>query len=174
MCHLNKFRTSSSNEIDVTSFVNQWYDGTVPNYGFNAYCTTTHYTGGVDFRSPGWNDSEYHPKLTITYTNTNSNIDQRGEIVLKGFILSQNYPNPFNPITKIQYYLKKGSKVKLKIFNSKGQLIRTLVNDFQQTGNYLITWDGTNHLGNKVSSGIYFYCLSTEEFKEQKKMELIR
>lgn len=67
-----------------------------------------------------------------------------------------NYPNPFNPITTFSYSLANESKVDLKIFNIKGQKIKTLVHDRQIAGLHQITWDGTDDNGKHVSTGIYF------------------
>jgi hypothetical protein len=67
-----------------------------------------------------------------------------------------NYPNPFNPSTTFSYSLANESKVKLTMFNVKGQKIRTLVNECQSTGMHQVIWNGLNDNGKKVSSGIYF------------------
>jgi hypothetical protein len=67
-----------------------------------------------------------------------------------------NYPNPFNPSTTFSYSLANESKVKLIIFNVKGQKIRTLINKGQNAGMHQVIWNGMNDNGEKVSSGIYF------------------
>ena len=88
--------------------------------------------------------------------------------------LSQNYPNPFNPSTVISYHLSAFSNVKLTIYNVLGQKIKTLVNSFQSVGEHSIVWDATDEKNNPVSSGMYFYSLSTSERSVQKKMLLVR
>jgi len=90
------------------------------------------------------------------------------------FILYQNYPNPFNPSTTIKYDLPKTEKVVLKIFNSLGQQVKTLVNEIQQAGNKSVIWDGKNVLGQQVSSGVYFYSISAGKFYQVRKMLLLR
>jgi flagellar hook assembly protein FlgD len=96
----------------------------------------------------------------------------------KDFKLSQNYPNPFNPQTTIQYNLTRRSWVTLKVYNLLGQEIRMLVNEFQSSGTYIITWDGKGNSGETLASGIYFYRLTTERndirFSETKKMVLLK
>lgn len=73
--------------------------------------------------------------------------------------LSHNYPNPFNPTTTISYNLKVGVNCpKIRIYNVKGQLVRTL-NLLEQPGENKIIWDGTNNNNKPVSSGTYFYSL---------------
>jgi flagellar hook assembly protein FlgD len=62
----------------------------------------------------------------------------------------------------------------LRIFNSKGQIIRTLVNEYFSSGNHSITWNGFDENNNQVPSGVYFYQLVTDEFSEMKKMSLVR
>jgi hypothetical protein len=90
------------------------------------------------------------------------------------FDLFQNYPNPFNPATQIEYDLPKNSNVVLTIYNAVGQTVRTLVNEYQILGNKSVVWDGTDNSAKPVSSGLYFYLLETAEFKEAKKMVLLR
>jgi len=88
---------------------------------------------------------------------------------IKGFELLQNYPNPFNPSTSISYILQKDSFVTLEIFNSLGQRVEQLVSTQQSAGKYVIKFDGSN-----MSSGTYFYKLTTPSFSETKKMSLIK
>lgn len=94
--------------------------------------------------------------------------------VPKGYALEQNYPNPFNPTTLINYSIPRSSNVKIAIFNSLGQLVKTLVNQNQGTGNYSVDWNGTDAAGNVVSSGIYFYQLKTSDFIQTRKMLLMK
>jgi hypothetical protein len=91
------------------------------------------------------------------------------------FALNQNYPNPFNPSTVISYQLPVISRIQLKIYNSIGQEVRTLVSGaVQNPGKYEMSWDGRNEMGAPVASGIYIYRLKTNEFVHSKKMLLIR
>jgi lysophospholipase L1-like esterase len=73
----------------------------------------------------------------------------------KEFRLDQNYPNPFNPTTVIRYELSKESMVSIKIYNTLGQLVSTLVNKTEYPGVYEKTWDGSSY-----SSGAYFYVMN--------------
>lgn len=93
---------------------------------------------------------------------------------VKNFSLSNNYPNPFNPSTKISYTLNKSTHVALKIYDVNGGLIRTLENGNKNEGNYIVEWNGDDDFGKKVSSGVYFYSIITEEFKDTKKMIMIK
>ena len=88
--------------------------------------------------------------------------------------LSQNYPNPFNPTTTIDYTLREGSLVKLSIYNVAGQLVKTLVNENRLVGAHTVKWDGRNNAGQTVSSGVYFYKLTSKSFVQTKKMVLLK
>jgi hypothetical protein len=92
----------------------------------------------------------------------------------KEFALNQNFPNPFNPETNIKYALAEGSQVELRIYNMVGQVIRTLVSERQAAGRYTIRWDGKDDRGLSVSSGIYFYRLTSEKFSDVKKLMLLK
>jgi hypothetical protein len=85
------------------------------------------------------------------------------------FSLEQNRPNPFNPITEISFALPKASNVKLEIFNIRGQKVANLVDGQLDAGYHTVIWDGTG-----VASGIYFYRITTDEFKASKKMLLLK
>ena len=89
-------------------------------------------------------------------------------------MLEANYPNPFNPETTIKYSIAKAGKVNLSIYNAKGQLVRTLVNESMEPGFRSIVWKGENNNGNKVSSGVYFYHLKTADRVITKKMLLMK
>ena len=96
------------------------------------------------------------------------------------FSLSQNYPNPFNPTTKIKFDIAKfhsfggvpegrGGLVSLKIYDITGREIETLVNEALQPGTYEVTFDGS-----KLTSGVYFYQLTSGNYKETKKLLLLK
>ncbi len=88
--------------------------------------------------------------------------------------LYQNYPNPFNPSTNIQVSLKHDSFVKLNIYSIEGRHIRSLIGEELSKGNHNFVWDGKDDNGKNVSSGVYFYRLISGNFKETKKMVLLR
>ena len=90
--------------------------------------------------------------------------------------LLPNFPNPFNPETTINYRLAGNTdqETKLVIYNAIGQEIRTLVQKFQPAGEYIVHWDGTDNLGQKVSSGIYMYHLTSGDFSQTRRMMLLK
>lgn len=88
--------------------------------------------------------------------------------------LEQNYPNPFNPSTRIEFSLVRASQVSLDVFNIAGQKVTTLVKGRQAAGPHAITWDGTDHAGKQVASGIYLYRLKAQDFMQTRKMILVK
>ncbi len=100
------------------------------------------------------------------YHNLNS------EVVIgtpEKFSLHQNYPNPFNPTTNISYDLTNEGKVTLKIYNTSGKEIATLVNEFKTAGYHSVTFDATG-----ISSGVYYYKLEGNGFSKVMKMILVK
>ena len=90
------------------------------------------------------------------------------------FELGNNYPNPFNPTTNISFNIPQNSNVRLEIFNSVGELIRTLVDQDYASGSYTTMWNGQDDFGYKVNSGIYFYRLIANNYVETKRMILLK
>lgn len=88
--------------------------------------------------------------------------------------LNGNYPNPFNPETTIRYSLQQDTNVTLAIYNAKGQLVRTLVDSYQDAGSYSARWDGTDNSQKAVASGVYFYRMNTGTYKKTRKMILLK
>jgi len=140
---------------DYAYFV--WSDNRNPGLGFDIYANIYVYKG-----------TEVKPPKSIS------------SAVPKSFSLEQNYPNPFNATTVIKYHLKATNSssnqisTSLKVYNIKGEFVKTLVRQNQAPGIYQITWDGKNEEGQVVSSGVYFYLLEAGEKKEAKKMLLLK
>ncbi len=88
--------------------------------------------------------------------------------------LSQNYPNPFNPDTTIHYDVQTDAEVALTIYNTSGQLIKTLVDEKKLTGTHTVRWDGKNQAGVSVATGVYFYQLQVDDFISSKKMIMLK
>ncbi|MDA3814209.1 MAG: C25 family cysteine peptidase [Candidatus Cloacimonetes bacterium] len=93
---------------------------------------------------------------------------------VENYELRQNYPNPFNPFTKIEYDVPKTGKVTIKVYNIRGQYVKTLINEQKEPGSYFTYWDGTDNNNRKISSGIYFYQLEAKSSTKTKKMILIK
>ncbi len=106
-------------------------------------------------------------KTDIIITTNKNNIPQY-------FDIKQNYPNPFNQETLIQYEIPKSSKVRIIIYNLKGQKIHELFNRKVKAGYHSIRWDGKNDTNNQLSSGIYFINMTTRKFSKTIKVLLVR
>lgn len=85
-----------------------------------------------------------------------------------------NYPNPFNPVTTVFYSMPEAGDVRLDVYNIVGQHVRTLVDGHCEAGRHSVTWDGRDGSGTKVASGIYLYRIQIGDFRETKKMMLIK
>ena len=83
--------------------------------------------------------------------------------------LKQNYPNPFNPVTTIAYQLPESSMVRLSVYNITGQLIKTLVNEYKNAGNYRVTWNAAD-----VESGLYLFRIQAGKFIDVKKCLVVK
>ncbi len=113
------------------------------------------------FRNPG-------DRTIIDYTaTTDPTVDVEDEVNLTSYELAQNYPNPFNPSTQINYNVGEGGLVNLKVYNILGIEVATLVSEYKPAGNYQVSFDG-----NDLSSGVYIYRLSVNEFTNTRKMIL--
>lgn len=115
--------------------------------------------------------NQYYQEFVKRYTEAGGTIkvEQISSIVPDIYTLSQNYPNPFNPNTVINYSLPKAGSVSLKVFDALGREVFDLVNAYQTSGTYKVTFDGSN-----LSSGIYFYSLISGGFAETKRMLLVK
>jgi hypothetical protein len=96
------------------------------------------------------------------------------KLLPKAYTLKQNFPNPFNPTTVIRYALPEASSVRLEVYNTLGQVVRTLVAAEQEGGAYRVTWDGRNEYGQEMATGVYIYRLVAGEFDTTKRMLLIK
>jgi hypothetical protein len=88
--------------------------------------------------------------------------------------LTQNYPNPFNPTTSISYQLPKDINMSIRIYNIMGQEVRTLIDCKNMAGYHTVIWDGQDNNNSRVPSGVYFYTLQTDDFRQTKRMVLLK
>ena len=90
------------------------------------------------------------------------------------FYLFKNYPNPFNPVTSFRYDLPKDGLVNITIYDMMGRVVKTLVNSSQTAGYKSIRWNATNDRNEPVSAGLYLYTIQAGEFRQTKKMVLLK
>jgi hypothetical protein len=96
------------------------------------------------------------------------------DVVPETFTLYPAYPNPFNPTTNIRYDLPENALVNITIYDMMGRIVSNLVSS-QQTAGYKSTqWNATNNAGSPVSAGVYLYKIQAGEFRQTKKMVLLK
>ena len=108
----------------------------------------------------------------FVFENTSLSIE--GKIMPEVFALHQNYPNPFNPITSLRYDLPEDGLVNIIIYDMMGRIVKTLVNSSQTAGFKSVQWNATNDRNEPVSAGLYLYTIQAEEFRQTKKMVLLK
>tara|TARA_Y100001970_G_scaffold258253_1_gene337964 strand:- start:2202 stop:3644 length:1443 start_codon:yes stop_codon:yes gene_type:complete len=96
------------------------------------------------------------------------------ETIINNFLLNQNYPNPFNLITSIHYTIPIAEFVKIIVYDIVGAEIKTLVSGTQNAGYKSIQWNATNNAGQPVSAGLYLYTIQAGNFRQTKKMVLLK
>ncbi len=99
---------------------------------------------------------------------------ESGNTVPRVWKLAQNVPNPFNPVTTIEYYAAEKTRIKLCVYNIRGQLVRVLLDETVDAGPGSVVWDGKDHRGREAASGMYFYKMESSEFTKSMKMILLR
>ena len=88
--------------------------------------------------------------------------------------LFQNYPNPFSPYTQIGFDLPSAGRAEIRIYDAKGRLVRTLVDEKRPAGFNSVRWDGRDESGKAMASGVYFYTLTAPGVDENRRMVLVR
>jgi len=124
-----------------------------------------------------WRDENWQPRRRYEYNySTDRGVLSAGAPVAlpKKIVLSQAYPNPFNPVTTISYRLLKADHITIDIYDMIGNKVRTLVSQSQNAGTKSYQWDATNDLGYSVSAGMYIYTIQAGEFRQTKKMVLLK
>ncbi len=110
----------------------------------------------------GWTRVDPPPCLTSAVQNITTQIP-------KDFVLHQNYPNPFNPVTMIRFGLPKAGVVSLKVYDILGREVANLLNEFKSAGEYIVDFDAST-----LTSGVYFYRLETQSYKDVKRMVVLK
>ena len=98
-----------------------------------------------------------------------TDIQEVTRTIPKDYQLDQNYPNPFNPVTHIRYGLPSASNVNIEVYNSLGQSVTVLENDYQTAGYHTVSFDGS-----QLPSGIYFYRIDAGSYHKVMKMMLVK
>jgi hypothetical protein len=119
-------------------------------------------------------DDPITPLIIVTLTGTCVPVDNNDPVLPVITTLKGNYPNPFNPETTISFSVKENVPVTIEIYNVKGQLVKTLVNEAKAPGNHTVVWKGEDNNGRSVSSGIFFYKMQAGKYTSTRKMILMK
>ncbi|MEN6445148.1 MAG: C25 family cysteine peptidase [Candidatus Cloacimonas sp.] len=116
------------------------------------------------------------PSLAIKFTTSKPDnyVANEDDVMQSPISDLYNYPNPFNPVTSIYFNAKQAGQAKLNIYNLKGQLIRSLLNENIVAGQHKVVWDGMDNKGTIVGSGLYLYKLQMNGYTNTKKMLLLK
>jgi hypothetical protein len=112
-------------------------------------------------------------RAMVTSVSGLVSVEPRASVPNK-FELGQNYPNPFNPTTTIRYTVPVQTRVRLRVFDLIGREVASLVDEEEVSGNYVVTWHGTDNNGKSLASGVYFYKLDGSGQQITKKMMLLK
>ncbi|NLT51934.1 MAG: T9SS type A sorting domain-containing protein [Ignavibacteria bacterium] len=183
--------TSFSASVEQNAVTLNWQTATeVNNYGFSVECKVQSaewkeigfVEGAGNSNSP--KEYSFTDNLTLTHTSYSYRLKQididgkftySKEITVDAasqpteFALKQNYPNPFNPATKIEFSIPAESNVEIKVYNILGMEVATLLNEHKTAGTHNVEFNA-----NALSSGIYFYKITSGNFSAIKKMTLLR
>jgi flagellar hook assembly protein FlgD len=149
------FGASASRSTSVTSVAGQTFVGTSTN--------------GSSATASGFlvNPSLTFPVTVVSDKHTDNRLPAVSE-------LDQNYPNPFNPTTRIHFALSRMSEVHLAVYDVLGHRVVALLDAVRPAGYHSVEWNGRDAFGKPVNSGTYFYRLEAGEFKQTRKLLLLK
>ena len=151
----------SNTVLKTTNSGNNWFSMSTPvNEEFTSVKFVNSKTGWI---------SGFSGVILKTINGDLTGVNSVNGNVPDGFNLSQNYPNPFNPSTIIRFTLPESGTVTLNIYDVNGKEVTQLMNKYYAKGNYEIRFDGT-----QLSSGVYFYKLTSGNFVDTKMMTLVK
>ncbi|MFA7030002.1 MAG: C25 family cysteine peptidase [Candidatus Cloacimonadaceae bacterium] len=119
-------------------------------------------------------DDPVNPVIVVQLNGKGNVVSNDDPILPVVTELKSNFPNPFNPSTTIAYSIKETTAVRIEIFNVKGQLVRTLVNEVKTAGNYKIDFDGLDNNHRQLASGIYFCRMQAGNYSKTHKMLMLK
>jgi hypothetical protein len=154
--------------LDVRNGNNQNFTGFDATGNPNLTC--------IDVDDSGWSDANWTGIDTWTSFSTDCTTMPVSEepIIVTEFKLHEAYPNPFNPTTRISYDLPEDANVSITIYDLMGRKVRTLVSEQVSAGYHSAMWNAKNDLGASVSAGVYIYTISANDYRDVKKMILLK
>lgn len=165
---INAYLEGAPIDTGIVEFRYYNYESKAPTRVINDYLVFHQSAQVFQARDLDFTQNELYYSISFNKTGTQT------EMTPTISCLEGNYPNPFNPTTTIKYNIAQKEHIKLQIFNVKGQMINELINDEIEAGFHKVVWNGDDHLGNQVASGVYFYKLETSSHSEMRKMLLMK
>ena len=158
---------SSSDEVEIT-----WLFENVPD----EYQIGYNYTDGMFFADMRAIESLVIPNGSELIVRVGAELlaSESSDLIPQVYSLHQNYPNPFNPVTSIYFDVPKAGNVNISIYDMLGRKIKTLVNENLNPGFLNIQWNATNELSQPVSAGVYIYTIEAGNFRQTRKMILLK
>ncbi len=111
---------------------------------------------------------------TVDLKISSTNIEFAPNQQIQESFLLPNYPNPFNASTSLSFFLRRPNHIYLKIYNARGQLVRTIASGLFSAGRHTLEWDGKNEGGAALASGVYFCCLTADSKSYTQKILLLK
>ena len=140
----------------------------------SSYALGDHIDKVIGFQSYSFSYYKILPRDSNDIVGHNTGIDKNKSNTAEAFRLEQNYPNPFNRETNIRFSIPKTGNVTLTIYNLLGVKVRTLYNGKMNAGTYNLRWDGLDHKGYPISTGVYFYQLQSKNSSTTRKMMFLK
>ena len=160
--------TAENFEVDITTFAIAAGENVEITVSFTP-TEAMPYSGTINITSNDTNASS----ATVEVTGTGGAMDNDNMVPVVTELMG-NYPNPFNPTTTIRFALSTDENVSVEVYNVKGQLVKTLVNDNMQAGYHSVVWSGKDNSNKQASSGIYFYKFRAGSVVDMKKMIMLK
>ena len=168
---IDSIEVQSNSDFFVCVKINESYAISYDNNG-NLSGRSFFSSDGINYSNSISNYGDINIRSKISYEN-----ELKAEIITDypvKFHLKTAYPNPFNPITSLRYDLPNDGLVNITIYDMMGRIVKTLVNGSQTAGYKSIQWNATNDRNEPVSAGLYLYTIQTGEFRQTKKMVLLK
>ena len=157
------------NGIGVMSTNPETVGPNTDEYDFDYETSHAAYTAAIDGLPVG--DLNWFPDKLDEWANGSLNTkDDFADIAPSSFSLKQNYPNPFNPTTNIEFEMTAQADVMIEIFDVSGGYVATLYSGIANPGIHHLTWNGTNDFGQMISSGVYFYKMTSGNSVQARKL----
>ena len=159
----------ANGEFIINTAVPQFADNVINLQGLSGRTFVGYIFGGIRALLPNQAGTSASNRIFKVYITNTTAINPINTLLPEKYLLSQNFPNPFNPSTQIAFSLTRSGFTSLKVFDIMGREVKTLVNESLAAGNYRVDFNGA-----ELSSGIYFYRLTSGSFSEVKKMSLTK